>query len=87
MTTKYNLHKNGNFGSLTKTVEAGTLDNRVTVKIEVCHTKGVDYPPLVQVIIHRWVDWEDTHAFLEFATIKEGWDAFTQLCKVLGVMA
>lgn len=85
MTTTYELYKNGNFTSLTKTAKGGTFDDNVTIKIEVCHTKEVDYPPLVQVAIHRWHGWEDSHAFLDFTSIKEGWEAFTQLCKVMGV--
>ena len=85
-TNKYELYRNGDFGSVTKTVTKTEGDNLTTLEIEVAHIKGSDYVS-VRIAIHKWVGWEDTHAFLRFSNVRDGWDAFRQLCTVLGVMA
>lgn len=86
MATTYELYRNGSFGSLEKTVTKNVPDGYTTIKIAVSHIQGQDFV-LTRVTIHKWVGWDDSHAYLNFPTVKEGWRAFRALCEVLGVMA
>lgn len=85
-TNEYEIYKKGDFTAVTKEVTKTEGDNRVTISIAASHIKGASLV-LVRVTIHKWVGWEDTHAFLDFPNVKAGWDAFRQLCAVLGVNA
>lgn len=81
----YDLCRMGNYGSLEKSVKKTMTNGDYTeIKISVSHIKE-QRPVTVRVTIHKWVGWDDSHAFLEFPTVKEGWKAFRQLCDVLEV--